>query len=59
MSFKIIQNTGSGAPLGTVIEGVDLENLDDEMFAKIEDAFNKNYVIVFMTKICRRMPRLI
>ncbi|MEL0106779.1 MAG: TauD/TfdA dioxygenase family protein [Rhodospirillales bacterium] len=47
MSFKIIQNTGSGAPLGTVIEGVDLENLDDEMFAKIEDAFNKNYVIVF------------
>ena len=47
MSFKIKKNTGAEAPLGTEILGVDLENLDDETFAKINEAFNDNHVIVF------------
>lgn len=47
MSFEIKKNTGAGAPLGTEIFGVDLEALDDETFAKIEEAFNENHVIVF------------
>ncbi|MEQ8194059.1 MAG: TauD/TfdA family dioxygenase [Rhodospirillales bacterium] len=47
MTFEIRKNTGNGAPLGTEILGVDLENLDDATFAKIDEAFNENHVLVF------------
>lgn len=47
MSFEVKKSTGAGAPLGTEIFGVDLENLDDGTYAKIEAAFNDNHVIVF------------
>ena len=47
MTFEIKKNSENGAPLGTEILGVDLEHLDDETFAKINEAFNENFVVVF------------
>ncbi len=47
MAIEIKKNIGNGAPLGTQILGVDLENLDDAMFAQIDAVFNENSVVVF------------
>ena len=47
MGFEIKKNTAFGAPLGTEILGIKLEDINKSVSSKIEKALNDYHVIVF------------